>query len=81
MKLARVPLKILLDEIAALDEIKAELRKWSSLWIEQQDMRENGGGFDPYSAGFYRLRTETYLIKYREQLAKIYDLQGDRGLM
>jgi hypothetical protein len=81
MKLARVPLKILLDEIAALDEIEKDLRYNAKQWSAYQEDRENGHGIDQDMVAYFRGKVERALVRYREQLAKVYDFQGDRGLM
>jgi hypothetical protein len=80
IKITRPTLNILLDEVKKLGPAIEELEGAAKEWTEKQEWRDNGYN-DQYWTQLSRDKLERRLIEFRKVLAKVYDTQGDKGLM
>ena len=81
MKVTQLALKIFLDEVKSLEAPTERVTKASERWLKLQKEREAWGSSDPYWIALARNELEGALIEYRERLAVIYDVMGDKGLV
>jgi hypothetical protein len=80
MRVTRPTLSIFLSELDQLEKDAVLVREAAKAWEKQQGYRDNYGSVDQYYVSHLRNRLEKAIIKYRQQLAKIYDFTGDSGL-
>lgn len=81
MKVVRPTLKILLNDLDKIRNAAASLEHASNEWIERLEYRDNGYGGDQYWISVKRDELEKEIVKFRKQLAEVYDFMGDKGLM
>src|SRR5215831_15941041 len=80
MKVSRFNLRILLDELTALENLVPDLRESIDKWSTLQDDRERYGSIDQEWVAIQRSGMEKHLTQFREKMGTIYDFMGDRGL-
>lgn len=80
MKLSQYNTKIFVSELSDLADKIDQVQHQATTWIEGQERREKGQGFNQYQMQSIRLGLENQLNELREKLALVYDFQGDRGM-
>jgi hypothetical protein len=80
MRVTRPTLSIFLSELDQLEKDAFMVREAAKAWNKQQEYRDNYGIVDQQYISSLRYRLEKAIIRYRQQLAKIYDFTGDSGL-
>lgn len=80
MRITRPTLNIFLGELEQLSKDAEVLKEHAKDWAKQQEHRDDGYGVDQWYMQHLRYKLEKSIIKYRQQLAKIYDFSGDSGL-
>jgi hypothetical protein len=80
MRVTRPTLSIFLSELDQLEKDAVKVREAAKDWEKQQGYRDDYGSVDQYYVSHLRNRLEKAIIRYRQQLAKIYDFTGDSGL-
>lgn len=81
MKISQFNLKILLEEVDTLCDMRAELKEAGKSWLRFQEERDKWGSVDQYWTAISRSKLERKLVEFREKLAMVYDFMGDRGLV
>lgn len=80
MRITRPTLSIFLSELEQLAQDAEALKVDAEEWAKEQEHRDDGYGIDQWYMQNLRYKLEKSIIKYRQQLAKIYDFSGDSGL-
>jgi len=80
MKLTQFNVKIFVSELEDLESMSSRIRTQAETWLDGQERRDKGYGFDQYGMQAIRMGLEDQLNAFREKLALVYDFQGDRGM-
>ena len=80
MKLTQFNTKIFVQELDDLQGQIEQVKHQATTWLEGQERRDKGWGFDQYRMQGIRMGLENQLNDLREKLALVYDFQGDRGM-
>jgi hypothetical protein len=81
MKATSFNVNIFVEEVERLEREIPELVKSCKHWVKHQDERRKWGSTDQYSAQYARSAMERRLMKFRHDMATVYDFMGDRGLV
>lgn len=81
MKVSQFNINIFKSELHVLNKQAIATEKAIDEWLAIQKDRERYGSTDQEWARMARDKLERELIKYRAQLATVYDFMGDRGLV
>lgn len=80
MKLTRMNVSILLDEITAMEKAGEIIKEPAKIWLKHQEDRQKYNWIDADYTAVVRADLERAIEEYRQALARVYDTMGDRGL-
>jgi len=80
MKLTQFNTRIFVSELDDLSDIIIRVQNQANTWLEGQERRDKGFGFDQYGMQAVRIALEDMLNEFRDKVALVYDFQGDRGM-